>query len=762
MQIRVDGPVTGSYSLSLVNREMALALEALRPGTISLSFECRPDSARYDAPEPAFLEDHPEVAALWQHGRRMKTSGEMPAVVLLNSWPPLIPAAAFAGAGSGRPPIFLTNAYGWEESRFPQEHAAAFNRRLDGLTLMSRFVAKTLVDNGVHRPMEVVGLGADHVGRIAPVPVDVDLGDGYRFLHVSSCFPRKGLDVLLEAYGRAFTAADPVTLVIKTFPNPHNDAGDQVARFRQAHPAPPAVVLIDADLPPGAVVDLYRRCHCLVAPSRGEGFGLPLAEAMLLELPVITTAYGGQLDFCTPETARLIRCRLQPARSHLNPFASVWAEPDVDDLCRLMREQVAEDPASVGARTAAARQCIEGRFTWRACARRVLDFIAVVQKKRPSITESPRPPRPRAALVTTWNSRCGIAEYSRQMLPGLLDQMEVVVVAPRFGERIRADEPNVRRVWCPDDFCDTIPRLLAETGIHRVVINFHFSFFSLPGFVTLLERLQGQGVAVTVIFHAFRDALQDIDLLAGALAKAHRLLVHNVEDLNRLRALGLAASSALLPHGVPGPVHRFRPPALVLPPAFRRDGFIAAFGFLMPHKGMLELIAAFARLAPVHRRLNLLLLTSLYPKDEVLSHHRDCRRAIEAVKLSGRIRLVTDFLPDEEVLALLSRAKLVVFPYQHSAESSSAAVRQGLAVEVPTAVTPLPIFDDVASVTHRLPGTSPADLAEGIDQLLGDPDRLAAVRERQRQWRNALQWPVISRMVAGLVQAPPGAHFGNH
>ena len=35
----------------------------------------------------------------------------------------------------------------------------------------------------------------------------------------------------------------------------------------------------------------------LVFPSRGEGFGPPLAEAMGLGKLVITTAYGGQSDF---------------------------------------------------------------------------------------------------------------------------------------------------------------------------------------------------------------------------------------------------------------------------------------------------------------------------------------------------------------------------------------------------------------------------------------------------------------------------------
>ena len=55
-------------------------------------------------------------------------------------------------------------------------------------------------------------------------PKNLNLGaKSFRFLHISSCFPRKGIQVLLEAYGEAFTINDDVSLIIKTFRNPHNN-----------------------------------------------------------------------------------------------------------------------------------------------------------------------------------------------------------------------------------------------------------------------------------------------------------------------------------------------------------------------------------------------------------------------------------------------------------------------------------------------------------------------------------------------------------
>jgi len=45
------------------------------------------------------------------------------------------------------------------------------------------------------------------------------------------------------------------------------------------------------------LVNVYKRAHCFVMPSRGEGFGLTAIEAMRTGLPCIATDYSGMRDF---------------------------------------------------------------------------------------------------------------------------------------------------------------------------------------------------------------------------------------------------------------------------------------------------------------------------------------------------------------------------------------------------------------------------------------------------------------------------------
>jgi glycosyltransferase involved in cell wall biosynthesis len=83
-------------------------------------------------------------------------------------------------------------------------------------------------------------------------------------------------------------------------------------------------------------------CDCYVSLHRSEGFGLTMAEAMLLGKPVITTGYSGNMDFTTTETALLVDYKLVPVQPGDYPFShgEMWAEPNVQQACDYMLDLV--------------------------------------------------------------------------------------------------------------------------------------------------------------------------------------------------------------------------------------------------------------------------------------------------------------------------------------------------------------------------------------------------------------------------------------
>ena len=738
---RVEGPFDSSYSLALLNRETALALKALGHDVALHSTEGPGDFA----PNPAFLEANPDLAQL--HRRVASMRQEQADVCSRNLYPPRVEDM--------RSRLNMLHHYAWEESAFPFEWADAFNEHLQGMTCLSTHVQKVMIDQGVHVPMSTSGCGVDHWERVRANRRRAAPGRAFRFLHVSSCFPRKGADVLLRAYGDAFSNADDVTLIIKTFANPHNEIHTWLAEARSGNSSYPDVVILEEDMSDGELKGLLEQCHVLVAPSRAEGFGLPLAEAMLSGLPVITTAWSGQLDFCTPATAWLVDFKFTPAQTHFGLYGSVWAEPEQAHLAQTMREVYSLDPSERRARADRGRALLLSEFTWRDVAGRLVEAAR-------TFAAPAKPAEQKIGWITTWNTKCGIAAYSAHLINNI--PAEVAVFAPHTEERTAADGPEVFRCWEAGD-SDTLEELAAAidaAGVTTLVLQFNYGFFKLEHLTKFILAQRETGRVVVAMLHATIDPAhvphKRLEIVVPALRACQRVLVHSPGDLNRLKAYGLLDNVALFLHGVldwaePSP----RAPAQT----FR----IASYGFFLPHKGLPQLVEALALLRRAGRDVCLHMVNAEYPVGESATLVAEVKTMANKLGVSDRIEFCTDFLEDEESLDRLGAADLIVFPYQNTGESSSAAVRYGLASGRPVAVTPLAIFDDVSRVTFRLSGQRPQEIADGIAQLIDDiaggAQRIGEMQAEAARWRAAHRYSRLGERLHNMLGALHAAQAGS-
>ena len=147
---------------------------------------------------------------------------------------------------------------------------------------------------------------------------------------LASSFVRKNPLAAIAAFRGAFGDDPRFSLVLK-IGNPHHFPADFTA-IRAAVAEARNIRLMTQTLP---VADLHALMACadiVLSLHRSEGFGLVLAEAMLLGRPVIATGWSGNLDFMDVTSAALIRARLVPAADPRGVYSvpgAVWAQPSL-------------------------------------------------------------------------------------------------------------------------------------------------------------------------------------------------------------------------------------------------------------------------------------------------------------------------------------------------------------------------------------------------------------------------------------------------
>ncbi len=730
---RVEGPFDSTYSLAILNRQFVLALLNQEQ---KVDIRITEGNGDYH-PNYMFLKTVPKIHAIYE--KSIKNSRN-PTIISRNLYPPR--------TNSMGAPLNMLHAYGWEESQFPLEWSISFNQNLDCITVMSEFVKKILIDNGVSIPINVCHLGVSHINEFEYVRDFKLKAKKFRFLHISSCFPRKGVDCLLESYAKAFTNNDDVTLVIKTFDNPHNDVQKKLDKFRQNYIHFPDVVVIKRDLSQSEIKGLYQSCDALVSPSHGEGFGLPIAEAMLMKLPVITNGWGGQMDFCNTQNSWVIGFDFDFSKTHFGFKSSVWAVPSISDCARLMREVYFDNDSVKKLKIEAAYTMIKNsKFHWDSVAKKNIEFVNDLKTYNLNSIS-------RIGWVSPWNTRCGIASYSENLVNQIEDY--TIVLAPRDEEKLTDDSEYVRRCWSlSDSDLDSLYDQIVLEKLTTVVFQFNYGFYNFTNFSDLIEKLFVHDIKVIIFLHSTIDPsgvwAKQLKNIQGILSRSTRILVHTPADMNRLKKLGLVDNVTLFPHGVLDytPPNNLKHKLNSLSLIRRRSIHLSTFGFCLPNKGFIELIRSIPLLIAKDYDVKLDLLTSIY-SEQYKWFYYELKKLVSTLGLKKFIDVNSHYLSNKESLDILSSTDLIVYPYQMTNESSSAAVRHGLASGTPVAVTPLNIFDDVSEVVHYLPGIKPLEIANGIINWYENDKDLTLTKE---EWLDQHRFSTLGLRLNGMIRS---------
>ena len=157
------------------------------------------------------------------------------------------------------------------------------------------------------------GLPADRL-HVVPMGVDTTLfpasdppADGPTvFLHIGKWEHRKGQDVLLEAFGKAFAPGDDVELQLVSANQLRQDRDAQWHDVVTASPMADHITILPRERTRAGLARVMAASHCGVFPARSEGWNLGLVEMLATGRAVIATDYSAHTQYLTPENAHLI------------------------------------------------------------------------------------------------------------------------------------------------------------------------------------------------------------------------------------------------------------------------------------------------------------------------------------------------------------------------------------------------------------------------------------------------------------------------
>ncbi|MHC1481552.1 glycosyltransferase [Frateuria aurantia] len=365
------------------------------------------------------------------------------------------------------------------------------------------------------------------------------------------------------------------------------------------------------------------------------------------------------------------------------------------------------------------------------------------------------------AWVSTWDVRCGIAEYSRFLLAEwpaedrpitLLGDHRTSAGETHLGLNVIASCP----CWAvgDDHSLDELFRALELQKPDTLIVQHQPGLITWSGLQRLLEFTRRQSLPSLVTLHNVQHLLEqpDVEAVAAALGTARHVLVHTHSDRLRLASLGLGANVVVFPHGAPGQLIPTVPARRIT--EADTEILIGAYGFMLPHKGFLELVRAVGALQASWPSIRLRMVTAQYPIPESESYLQACRDAA-ATFPALELEWHTDYLPNAESMDLLRDCDLVVLPYLETTESASGALRNAMASRAPVMVSPIAFFDEAGEAVLRASARTAEALANSIRTALLDLPARRKVKRNALRWLRARDWTAMSRRLHALSTFAP-------
>lgn len=386
----------------------------------------------------------------------------------------------------------------------------------------------------------------------------------------------------------------------------------------------------------------------------------------------------------------------------------------------------------------------------------------VSELKNPIINENDIEKK-KVALVTTWNSKCGIAEYSKMLCSELEDRIDFTIY-PNYGvPLIKEDEKNVAcRCWhssSEGDMKQLIHELKYNFDGDIVHLQVNTGFFKISELAHFIEEMHTLKKIVLTLHKVKDTVLPDriISLMSikDQLNYCHKLFVFQKADVELLVTMGVKSELiAVVPIGQGHfPIRNRSDVSNKL--HIRNSLVLGSYGFLLPPKGIVECIEALAIVRKYVPDVLYLVCCSLYDSPVSVNYLEQCKSVVNDKGLRKNVIFITDFLDNEQSVTILQACNILLMNYKPSEEPASGAIRHCVAAMRPIMTTNQDVFAEYSDCTYQIDSCDPKFIAEGILKLKDDTDLQEELVENMKTVVENTSWTKVADLVENIYKASP-------
>jgi len=200
------------------------------------------------------------------------------------------------------------NLVAWEVDNLPPEWMLDYRYFKPSMIITpSKWNAEVFADK-TGLPCEVVPHVIEKLSEDdTPIRMPVDLDNKFVVLTISQWTKRKGFDRLIKSFITEFEGNEDAVLLIKTYGSSTHTPEiiqqeikhirDSILLPMNKRPKNNNIILIPGFLSNENISWLQKKASVFALYSRGEGFGLPISEALMHENPVVVPKEGGHIDY---------------------------------------------------------------------------------------------------------------------------------------------------------------------------------------------------------------------------------------------------------------------------------------------------------------------------------------------------------------------------------------------------------------------------------------------------------------------------------